>query len=82
MKASKNRRLLDHVNMIIAAMFITFFFIDRFNEAMGFMSGTLSKWLLLVFSILVFLRSAFSIYAKRTHHPRQASEREHFSGRK
>ena len=49
--------LLCHVNIIVSCMFIIFYFIDRVNPAMEFMSSTISKGLLFVFCLSILLSS-------------------------
>jgi len=44
--AKKIRYALYHVNMILAAMYIVFYFIDRVNSAMAFINNDITKGLL------------------------------------
>ena len=41
------RKLLPHATIIIAAMYLVFFVIDRFNEPMAFVNNRMTKDLLL-----------------------------------
>lgn len=38
-------KVLNHVQLILGIMLLTFFTIDRFNQAMDFMSNNITKFL-------------------------------------
>ena len=41
-------RILPHLAIVLALMTVTFFIIDRFNEAMAFLNNDITKILVLV----------------------------------
>lgn len=47
----KLRKILPHVNLILAGMFLCFWIFDKFNRAMNFIANDISKALLLIFCI-------------------------------
>ncbi len=49
-----------HTGIIIGAMFVVFFSIDRFNPAMEFLTSNLSKWLVLVLALCAITNGLFS----------------------
>ena len=51
MKPPKIWDFLCHTNIVLGIMFFIFFWLDRRNPAMAFISSNISKWLLLVFSL-------------------------------
>lgn len=62
----KNKRrvfrvVLAHITALLSAMTITFFIIDRFNDAMEFMTSDLSKFLFLLLAILSLISSVVTI---------------------
>ena len=63
--AKKIRYALYHVNMILAAMYIVFYFIDRVNSAMAFIDNDITKALLLIMSILTIFSSLTFVLAER-----------------
>ena len=46
------RKLLPHATIIISAMYLVFFVIDRFNEPMAFVNNRMTKALLLVMCVI------------------------------
>jgi membrane protein implicated in regulation of membrane protease activity len=59
-------KLLPHVCLILAGMFITFFIIDRLNGAMSVLgTNTAAKVLLFLFSIVSVIVSAMLIHRQR-----------------
>ena len=58
---------LCHVNIVLGGMFLTFFWIDRFNTAMNFLGNEISKWLLLGFCISAMTLSIITIVLLRKH---------------
>jgi len=63
--AKKIRYALYHVNMILAAMYIVFYFIDRVNSAMAFIDNDITKALLLIMCILTIFSSLTFVLAER-----------------
>lgn len=57
------RKILAHLNVIFAGMFLTFFIIDRFNPAMCFIDNDISKWLLCCFSLTALALAVISLSA-------------------
>lgn len=57
--------MLPHINIIISCMMITFFVIDRYNTAMAFINNNITKWLLLIVSILSIVNSIILICYQR-----------------
>ena len=51
MKPHKLWDFFCHANIILGIMFVVFFFLDRVNPAMEFLSSDISKWLLLFFCL-------------------------------
>ena len=45
------RVLLSHLVLVLAAAMLTFFILDRFNEAMAFLNNPVTKWMLAVFAL-------------------------------
>ena len=66
------RKLLPHVGIILALMFITFFIVDKFNGAMNFIGNDISKGLLLVFSLVSIGNSCLLIHQNRKAARRRA----------
>lgn len=50
-----------HLTLILSVMFTVFWILDRFNPVMGFISGSMSKMLMIVFFVLVLLGSVIYI---------------------
>ena len=44
-------KILPHINIIVSAMLIVFFVIDRFNSAMGFLDNDGAKFLICAASV-------------------------------
>jgi hypothetical protein len=62
----KIARLLPHICVILAGMFITFFIIDQFNGAASVLGdNTAAKVLLFLFSIVAVIVSAMLIHRQR-----------------
>jgi membrane protein implicated in regulation of membrane protease activity len=63
---AKLAKLLPHVCIILAGMFITFFIISQFNGAASVLGdNAAAKTLLFVFSIIAIVVSAMLIYRQR-----------------
>lgn len=56
MNILKVNKVLSHLTIIFAGMFLVFFIIDRINPAMEFISSQISKWVLLMFVISALLQ--------------------------
>ena len=61
----KIRYGLYHITLILALMYIVFFCIDRVNNAMMFINNDITKWLLLVMSVLTIFNTLQFIFAER-----------------
>ena len=61
----KVRKILSHITLIFAGMFLVFFLIDRVNPAMEFISSEISKWTLLLFVISAILQTVVSLISIR-----------------
>ena len=56
--------LLPHITLILSLMLITFFVIDRFNEAMAFLNNDITKALVLVLSLICLFGSVCRIVSR------------------
>lgn len=79
MRTLKLLGVFCHANIILGAMFVVFFFLDRVNPAMEFISSDISKGLLLFFSLCAITNGVLGatyIFKKdkahKAHHVRQA----------
>jgi len=61
-------KILPHISIVISAMLIVFFVIDRFNSAMGFLDNDGAKYLILAASAIA-VRNAILLIA----HQRRAA---------
>ncbi len=50
-----------NLTLVFSLLFIVFWILDRFNPVMGFISGSMSKMLMIVFFSLVFVGSIVTI---------------------
>ena len=55
------RRIYPHVILIFSMMFTVFWALEKFNPIMGFLSGSISTVLLLIFFLLSFVGSVLFI---------------------
>lgn len=72
-------KLLCHLLIVLAGMFLTFFVIDRVNPAMEFLDNDISDWLLCAFTVLTIVQSAIGLIVIRKVErwgSRDADERE------
>jgi uncharacterized integral membrane protein len=80
MRSHKLWDFFCHANIILGIMFVVFFFLDRVNPAMEFLSSDISKWLLLFFSLCAITNGAIGaiyIFArKKAHRKHQERKRE------
>lgn len=60
------KKLLPHALFIMAVMFITLNILDSYNPAMGFLTSSLSKWLLAIFCVAAALGAIGMIIRNRT----------------
>ena len=58
-------RILPHIVLVLALLFMVFLVLNSFNPMMGFLTGTYSRVLLWVFSICAYLESAILIFISR-----------------
>ena len=59
------RKLLPHATIIISAMYMVFFVIDRFNEPMAFVNNRMTKALLLVMCVISTVNAVALIQSDR-----------------
>ncbi|WP_310604927.1 hypothetical protein [Anaerosporobacter sp.] len=55
------RKILPHIVIVLAAMFITFWILDQLNPNMNFINNSISNALLLVFCITSFINAILSV---------------------
>jgi hypothetical protein len=58
-------RILPHITIILALMFIVFWILDLLNPNMNFINSGLSKLLLLIFSISSLVTAILTVYLDR-----------------
>jgi len=58
-------RVLPHLTIILALMFVTFWILDIYNPMMNFVNSSISNVLLLIFCILSIMTSIISIALDR-----------------
>lgn len=76
------RVLLAHATMLLSAMVLTWFIIDRFNTAMEFMEADISKWFIGALAVLSLVSSIVTIVSlwvrpkskKRRHAEKHADD--------
>lgn len=56
---------LPHLNIALAVVMVTLFILDRFNRAMVFLNHDLTKWMFVVFALLVLIQSVAYIVMMR-----------------
>lgn len=61
-------KLLPHFLIVLAGMFLTFFIIDKYNNAMEFINNDISKALILVWCVISFICAAAMIVYQRKNH--------------
>lgn len=54
-------KILPHIVIVLAAMFITFWILDQLNPIMNFINNSISNVWLLLFSIASLVNAIFSI---------------------
>lgn len=54
-------RLLPHFTIILSAMCLVFFVLDRFNGSMRFMMNDITKWIVAVLSVSAIATSVLCI---------------------
>ena len=59
------RKLLPHATIIVSAMYLVFFVIDRFNEPMAFVNNRMTKALLLVMCVISTINAIALIQSDR-----------------
>ncbi len=60
------KKLLPHALFIMAVMFTVLNILDSYNPAMGFLTSSLSKWLLVIFCVTAALGAIIMIIRDRT----------------
>ncbi len=48
-------RLIPHLAIVLSLMIVTFFIIDRFNDAMAFLNNDITKILVLILSLFALI---------------------------
>lgn len=71
----KLKRLIPHITLILAAMTLTFFLIDRFNAFMDFMTSEMSKWVFAALAVFAAAASVRLIAADLRESERQEKEK-------
>jgi hypothetical protein len=62
---SNIKKMMPHLCIILAGMFIVFFVIDRFNSFMAVLDNDTEKTILFIFSIIAIIVSGMLIYRQR-----------------
>ncbi|MBO4384636.1 MAG: hypothetical protein J5854_04375 [Clostridia bacterium] len=80
----KNKRrvfrvVLAHLTVLLSIMVISFFMIDRFNDAMEFMTSDLSKFVCLILAVLSLVSSIVTIVCLWVN-PDRKKKRKNISG--
>ena len=57
------RVILSHITMMLAALVLVLFVIDRFNTAMEFITSQLSRWFIAVLALFALITSVVNIVA-------------------
>lgn len=60
-------RILPHITIILAGMFIVFWILDILNPVMNFINRKASNKLLLIFCILAIITSIMNVYYERKY---------------
>ena len=55
------RILFAHALIIFSVLILTFFVVDRFNTAMGFMTSEISKWFIAFLALLGLVNGLMSV---------------------
>lgn len=69
------RKILPHLSILLCNMYIVFFLIDRVNSAMAFINNDLTKWLLLVSSLISIATAILVIRDERRRIRREEQRR-------
>jgi hypothetical protein len=59
------KKLIPHLCIVLAGMFITFFIVDKFNSAMAVLDNDTEKAILFIFCIVALIVSGMLIYRQR-----------------
>ena len=70
------RTVLPHLILVMSGMMVTFFIIDRVNEAMAFLNNDITKVLLLIFSVASATLAVLEIVRQEKMRKEERSERE------
>ena len=68
------RKLLPHATIIVSAMYLVFFVIDRFNEPMAFVNNRMTKALLLVMCVISTINAVALIQSDREKERRRQNK--------
>ena len=69
------RKILPHVSILLSNMYIVFFLIDRVNGAMAFINNDLTKWLLVIASVVSIANALMLIREERSRIRREEMRR-------
>ena len=69
------RKILPHLSILLCNMYIVFFLIDRVNSAMAFINNNITKWLLLVSSLISIATAIIVIRDERKRVRREEQRR-------
>jgi hypothetical protein len=58
-------RILPHITIILSAMFITFWILDKYNPMMNFITSDISNALLLAFCISSLITAILAVALER-----------------
>lgn len=75
------RKLLPHATFILAELFIALNIVDSYNPAMGFLTGGVSKALLVVFCVVSILCAVVQLTSERRSSKTREEDRSPRRGR-
>jgi len=75
------RKLFSHAAIIISVMYLVFFGIDRVNTAMCFIDNEITKYLLVVLSLLSIINACVLIGGDRKKRRRQWQRQQKEAGK-
>ncbi len=68
--------IFRHISIILSLVFLTFIILDWYNPLMGFMTNTISTWLMGVFCIEVLISSLLQFVCLRKTGRHLATEKQ------
>ena len=69
-------RIIPHLSIVLAGMFVVFWILDIINPTMKFTSRKLSYKLLIVFCVLSIISSVIAVYYERKSRRNEDSDKE------